>query len=66
MEFSEKLRKVREILGLSQENLARELGVSFATINRIEKGKSLPCYNTAKRFEDFCKKNKINLGEKND
>ena len=66
MEFSEKLRKVRKLLNISQETLARELEVSFATINRIETGKSLPCYNTAKKFDDFCKKNKINLGEKND
>ncbi len=54
MEFSEKLRKVRELLNLSQETLARELGLSFATINRLETGKSKPCYDTIKKFEEFC------------
>ena len=34
MDFKEKIKKVRIEIGYSQEQLARELGVSFATINR--------------------------------
>ena len=36
------LRTIRERLGLSQEQLAERLSVSFATVNRWEGGKSKP------------------------
>jgi hypothetical protein len=32
--FASLLKEIRKQLGLSQKNLARELGVSFATVNR--------------------------------
>ena len=35
-----RLRALRGSLGLSQEQLARRLGVSFATVNRWESGRS--------------------------
>lgn len=67
MKFCEELKAVRDILHISQEQLAREIGVSFATINRLEKDKTLPSYATLQAFEAFCKKNGIILGgEKND
>jgi transcriptional regulator with XRE-family HTH domain len=37
-----RLRLLRTRLGLSQEQLARRLGVSFATVNRWESGRSQP------------------------
>ena len=58
MEFGNKIKLVRTTLNISQENLAKELGVSFATINRLENGKTLPSYNTIKNFDHFCEKNK--------
>ncbi len=54
MTFGEKVKQVREKLNLSQEELAKELGVSFATINRWEKGHTHPTYETLQRFEKFC------------
>ena len=36
------IKKIRLLLGLSQERLARELGVSFCTVNRWEKGRTTP------------------------
>lgn len=36
MEFSEQVKYVREDYFLSQEMLAKELGVSFAMVNRWE------------------------------
>jgi predicted ATPase/DNA-binding CsgD family transcriptional regulator/DNA-binding XRE family transcriptional regulator len=36
----ERLRQLRRRLGLSQEQLARRLGVSFATVNRWESGRT--------------------------
>lgn len=39
---SSEIARFREIMGLSQESLARELGVSVRTIFRWEKGKTFP------------------------
>ena len=36
------LKRIRQRHGWSQEDLARELGVSFATVNRWENGKTKP------------------------
>ncbi|MCU0540955.1 MAG: helix-turn-helix transcriptional regulator [Oscillatoriaceae cyanobacterium Prado104] len=38
------LRKLREELEMSQEDFARELGVSSQTISRWELGKNLPTF----------------------
>ncbi|MBI5237731.1 MAG: PilZ domain-containing protein [Deltaproteobacteria bacterium] len=38
----DEIRRLRLALSWSQERLARELGVSFCTVNRWEKGKSNP------------------------
>ncbi len=38
----EKIKQIRLRLGWSQEKLARELGVSFCTVNRWEKGRTSP------------------------
>lgn len=59
MSFSEKVKYVRTKLKLSQEDLARELGVSFATINRWENGSYNPSRLAKKAFDDFCKENNI-------
>ncbi len=37
-----RIRLLRAKLGISQEQLARKLGVSFATVNRWESGRSQP------------------------
>ena len=42
LSFAERLRVLRARLGLSQEQLARRLSVSFATVNRWEAGRSRP------------------------
>ncbi len=59
MSFSEKVKYVRTELKLSQEDLARELGVSFATINRWENGSYNPSRLAKKAFDNFCKENNI-------
>ena len=65
MNFAEKVKFVRTELKLSQEDLARELGVSFATINRWENGRYNPSRLAKKAFEDFCEKRTINFSEEN-
>jgi predicted ATPase/DNA-binding NarL/FixJ family response regulator/DNA-binding XRE family transcriptional regulator len=42
LSFAERLRRLRARLGLSQEQLARRLSVSFATVNRWETERSQP------------------------
>ena len=41
-EIADSLRLIRDELGISQEALARELGVSFSTVNRWETGAVVP------------------------
>ena len=65
MNFAKKVKLVRTELKLSQEDLARELGVSFATINRWENGSYNPSRLAKKAFEDYCKKRTINFLEEN-
>jgi ribosome-binding protein aMBF1 (putative translation factor) len=59
MDFANFCMKVRLELNLSQEMLARKLDVSFATINRWERGRAVPQKLTLYRFEKFCKENNI-------
>ncbi len=63
MEFADKVRFVRGKLLLSQEALAKALGVSFATVNRWESGKFLPSYKAMNAFENFCKENNIDYND---
>ncbi len=52
----ELVKEVRRQLGISQEDLARDLGVSFATVNRWENGKSRPSKLARAQFDSFCAK----------
>ena len=52
--FSEEVKAVRTALNLSQEELAHALGVSFATVNRWENGKTNPSKLARRQFEQFC------------
>lgn len=47
------IRRLRQSLGLSQETLARRLGVSFSTVNRWENGKAVPSPMARKGLEDL-------------
>ena len=64
MSFAEKVKYVRTELKLSQEDLARELGVSFATINRWENGNYQPSRLARKAFEEYCEKKNIQVEDK--
>ena len=50
----ELVKEVRKQLTLSQEDLARKLGISFATVNRWENGKSQPSKLAKAQFDNFC------------
>jgi len=61
------VKEVRSQLAISQEDLARELGVSFATVNRWENGQSKPSKLAKAQLEAFCermiKAGKVDLPE---
>lgn len=61
MKFGDVVKKVRGIKGYSQEQLARELGVSFATINRWENSKTEPSQLALVKFAEFCNQNNIDV-----
>ena len=63
MSFSEKVKAVRAELMLTQKELAEELGVSFATVNRWESQGIEPQFLTMKKFERFCEEHNIHLGD---
>jgi len=51
--FPQQLKEVRQQLGLSQQELAHALGVSFATVNRWENAKTTPSNLAQRQFERF-------------
>jgi len=63
MELSEKVRFVRDKLKISQEDLARALNVSYATINRWENSKTKPTRMALAVFYEYCKKHDIIFNE---
>ena len=63
MEFSDKILFVRGKLNLSQEDLARALNVSFATVNRWENSKAKPINITQAAFDSFCDSHGISFDE---
>ena len=61
MSFCSDIKEIRQKCFLSQEAFAKELGVSFATVNRWESGKTRPTYKTMKLIDDFCKRHEIDF-----
>lgn len=59
MSFAEEIKMIRKSMYLSQESFAKEVGVSFSTVNRWENGKSTPNYAALKRITAFCDQNSI-------
>jgi transcriptional regulator with XRE-family HTH domain len=61
------VRELRELTGLTQEKFTAKLGVSFATVNRWENGKTVPSKLAQRQFEQFCKdhvkKESLNMNE---
>ena len=64
MEFKDQLVIARAKCNLTQEELAKELGVSFSTVNRWECGRSTPTRKALFVFKEFCKNRNIELEEK--
>ena len=59
MTLPEYMRKVRRGMEMSQQDLAKELNVSFTSINRWENKQVAPSKLARKSFLDFCKERDI-------
>ncbi len=61
MTYGEKIKSIRLELNMSQEMLARELEVSFATVNRWEKSHTEPSFKAKQKLKEFCVKQNIKI-----
>jgi len=66
MDFPSVVKYVREKKGMSQEDLARAINVSFASINRWENGKNRPNKLALSVFTSYCKQQGIDIDELRD
>ena len=57
--YAEKIKEIRDTLLLSQEDFAKEIGVSFATVNRWENGHHEPTIKMKRAIKEYCKKKHI-------
>lgn len=61
MSFSKEIKRIRQSCFLSQEAFARELNVSFSSINRWESDKTKPNLNAMKNIKEFCATHEIDF-----
>lgn len=61
MSFAEDIKKIRRKAFLTQEAFAKQIGVSYTTVNRWETGKSKPNLKAMKLIDDYCKKYSIDF-----
>jgi putative transcriptional regulator len=52
--FAELIVLIRQQLALSQEDMARQLGVSYTTVSRWEKRHNMPSRLARARLKAFC------------
>ena len=61
MNYSALIKVLRESMIFFQEEFAKHLGVSFATVNRWENGHHEPTYAAKRKIIAMCKKHNISL-----
>ena len=61
MAFSDQVKYVRSVLGQTQKQLAENLDVTFATVNRWENSKAEPSNLARRMFYDYCESSFIDL-----
>lgn len=60
MTFAEMIKNIRKQKNFTQEQLTRELNVSFSTINRWENSHAVPSKLAKMCLLKYCKKKSIN------
>lgn len=63
-DYRKMIVSLRNKLILSQEEFAKLLGVSFASVNRWERGHHEPTIKVKRKIVELCKENNIELKEK--
>ena len=63
MNYQKSIKKLREKMILSQTEFAKELGVSFASVNRWENGQFEPTIKVKRKLAPYFKKYKIGVDE---
>ena len=63
MNYQEAIKKLRNKMILSQTEFAKELDISFATVNRWETGKYEPTIKAKRKLVPYFKKYKIEVDE---
>ncbi|MFA6796795.1 MAG: helix-turn-helix transcriptional regulator [Bacilli bacterium] len=61
MNYSLGIKELRNTLIITQEELAKILGVSFASVNRWENKKSIPTTKVRRKLNALCLKNNIHI-----
>ena len=61
MGFAEEIKNIRLSTLLTQEDFAKELGVSYNTVNRWETGRVKPSIKAMKLIDTFCKEHDIDF-----
>ena len=59
MSIDKILKRIRQELNISQEALARDLNVSFTTLNRWENNRTKPSRLAMIQINDYCKQKDI-------
>jgi len=59
MQFEDIIKAIRKKLNITQEQLARELNISFSTINRWENGHTTPSKLAKMQLLEFCRNNDV-------
>lgn len=61
MDYGKLIKRIRDTLLVTQVELAEMLDVSFATINRWEKGHHQPTITQKRKIKQFCEKHRISM-----
>ena len=59
--YGQALLSLRAKINITQEELARILNVTFATINRWENNRAVPTKIHIMQIEELCKKHKVTI-----
>jgi transcriptional regulator with XRE-family HTH domain len=62
MSFGEIIKKIRVTLNITQEQFARDLNISYTTLNRWENGRNVPSRLARVRIADYCKLKNVSPG----
>lgn len=62
-DYRELTKELRDKLILTQQEFAKLLGVSFASVNRWENGKFEPSIKVKRKIVELCKENNINVNQ---